>query len=415
MANLISNIRDWFDRPTRSEIMTLARKASSRKGLKLTAQLLQQSDSLTKKDIADWRNAHQMAIDYENPNRSRLYDIYGDAVLDAHLSGCIGQRKGKTLQKDFRLVGQDGKENAEATELLQQEWFSDFMDLALDSRFWGPTLIQLGDIVNDENGIMRYDGVELVPRKHVVPEYGVVVKSPGDDWRGGISYVEGDFANWVIPVGKGRDLGLLLKCYPSCISKKNMLAFWDMFGEIFGLPMRVAHTSSPDEEERRRVENALETMGTAFWGLFPEGTDIEIKETSRGDAYNVYDKRVDRCNSELSKAILMQTMTIDSGSSLSQSEVHLEIFERVTESDAAMVANVVNGRLLPLMVRHGFPVQGLRFQWNNAASYTPAEQREIERLLLEYYEIPPEYFTDKYGVQISGAREAKTQPDRFFD
>lgn len=65
------------------------------------------------------------------------------------------------------------------------------MDLALDSRFCGPTLIQLGDIVNDENGIMRYDGVELVPRKHVVPEYGVVVKSPGDDWRGGISYVEG--------------------------------------------------------------------------------------------------------------------------------------------------------------------------------------------------------------------------------
>lgn len=76
-----------------------------------------------------------MAIDYENPNRCRLYDIYADAVLDAHLSGCIGQRKGKTLQKDFRLVGKDGKENTEATTLLQQEWFTDFMDLCLDSRF----------------------------------------------------------------------------------------------------------------------------------------------------------------------------------------------------------------------------------------------------------------------------------------
>lgn len=415
MANLITNIRDWFDRPTRSEIMTLARKASSKQGLKVTAQLLQQTDTLTKKDIADWRSAHQMAIDYENPNRCRLYDIYADAVLDAHLSGCIGQRKGKTLQKDFRLVGKDGKENTEATTLLQQEWFTDFIDLCLDSRFWGPTLIQLGDIVHDEDCIMRFDGVDLVPRKHVVPEYGVVVRSPGDDWHSGISYTDGDFANWVVPVGKGRDLGLLLKCCPSCISKKNMLAFWDMFGEIFGQPMRIAHTSSPDESERRRIEEALQNMGAAFWSLFPEGTDIEIKESSRGDAYNVYDKRVDRCNSELSKAVLMQTMTIDSGSSLSQSEVHLEIFERVTESDAAMVANVVNGRLLPLMVRHGFPVQGLRFQWNNAASYTPAEQREIERLLLEYYEIPPEYFTDKYGVQITGAREAKTQPDRFFD
>lgn len=89
--------------------------------------------------------------------------------------------------------------------------------------------------------------------------------------------------------------------------------------------MRIAHTSSPDESERRRIEEALQNMGAAFWSLFPEGTDIEIKESSRGDAYNVYDKRVDRCNSELSKAVLMQTMTIDSGSSLSQSEVHLEI------------------------------------------------------------------------------------------
>lgn len=108
-------------------------------------------------------------------------------------------------------------------------------------------------------------------------------------------------------------------------------------------------------------------------------------------------------------------MTIDDGSSKAQGVVHLEIFDRTTESDAVMCAHIVNGRLLPLMALHGFPVKGLRFQFNNAASYTPAEQREIERLLLEYYEIPAEYFTDKYGVTIEKPREAKTQPDRFFD
>lgn len=416
MANLITSIRDYFNRPTRAEILTLARRASSRQGLKLTAQLLQQTDTLTKKDIADWRAAHQQAIDYQSPNRSRLLDLYADAVLDMHLTGCIDQRKGKTQQKDFRLVSQDGKENTGATELLQQEWFADFVDLCLDSRFWGFSLIEMGDVIPaDEGGPMRYTDVTLVPRKHVVPEYGRVTVNPGEDWRSGVPYTEGDFANWVIPVGRPRDLGLLLKCCPSCISKKNMLAFWDMFGEIFGQPMRVAHTNTQDAGERAKIEDALQNMGAAFWSLFPEGTDIEIKESSRGDAYNVYDKRVDRCNSELSKGVLNQTMTIDSGSSLSQSEVHLEIFENVVAKDATFVANVVNGRLLPLMVRHGFPVKGLRFQWNNAASYSPAEQREIERLLLEYYEIPPEYFTDKYGVQIKGPREAKTQPDRFFD
>lgn len=414
MANFLDNIRDYFSRPTRSQLQTLARAVASKKGVQISAMLQQQSDSLTKKDIADWRAANQMAIDYENPNRCRLYDIYADCVLDAHLSGCIAQRKGKVLQKDFRLVDQNGKENTAATELLQSEWFADFLSLCLDSIYWGPTLIQLGDIIRD-GGPLRFNNVELVPRKHVIPEYGVVVRSPGDDWRGGISYREGDVANWCVEVGKPRDLGLLLKCAPSCISKKNMLAYWDVFGEIFGMPMRIARVNSLDDTERAKVEAALRDMGAAQYIVTSDGTEIEIKESSRGDAYNVFDRRIDRCNSEMSKAILNQTMTIDSGSSLSQSEVHLEIFERTTEADATMAGYTVNGRLLPLMAAHGFPVKGKRFVWNNAASYTPAEQREIERLLLEYYEIPADYFTDKYGVAIDKPRESKTQPDRFFD
>ncbi len=414
MANIISNIRDFFSRPTRSELVELSRALRTKQGVRLSAMLQQQTDSLTKKDVADWRAAHQLAIDYENPSRVRLYDIFADCVLDAHLSGCIDQRKGKVLQKDFRLVDPSGKEKTEATELLQCEWFADFLGLCLDSIYWGPTLIQLGDVVRD-NGPMRFDGVELVPRKHVVPEYSVLVRDPGGDWRQGIPYREGDIANWCVEVGKPRDLGLLLKCAPSCISKKNMLAYWDVFGEIFGMPMRIARANTLDDGERAKLEAALDKMGAAQYIVTTDGTEIEIKESSRGDAYNVYDKRVDRCNSELSKVVLNQTMTIDSGASLSQSEVHLEIFERTTAADAIMCAHIINGRLLPLMALHGFPVKGLRFQWNNAASYTPAEQREIERLLLEYYEIPPEYFTDKYGVTIDRPRETKTQPDRFFD
>ena len=37
---------------------------------------------------------------------------------------------------DF-MVGKDGKENEKGTALFRKEWFYDFMDLALDSRFWG--------------------------------------------------------------------------------------------------------------------------------------------------------------------------------------------------------------------------------------------------------------------------------------
>ena len=44
-------------------------------------------------------------------------------------------------------------------------------------------------------------------------------------------------------------------------------------------------------------------------------TEIEFVESGKGDAFNVYDKRIDRANSELSKLIIGQTMTIEDGSS----------------------------------------------------------------------------------------------------
>lgn len=378
----------------------------------LLIEIRQQSESLTKKDIATWRRAWQAAIDYEQPVRVPLLSVYDDVMVDLHLTGTISQRKGKTLQKPFVLLGKNGKEDDKARNIFEAEWFFDFIDLALDASFWGHSLIQFGNIITND-GTMSFENVELVPRKHVVPEYGVVTREPGDDWHNGFSYRDGAVAAWCIEVGKPRDLGLLLKCAPQSLAKKNMLAYWDMFGEIFGMPIRIGKTMSQDKKDTDRIEKMLAEMGAASWGLFPDGTDIEIKETTRGDAYNVYDKRVDRCNNEISKGILNQTMTIDSGSSLSQSETHLEVFENVCRADAARIRYIVNGRLIPLMIRHGFPLAGVTFQWDESAEFSAAEQRENERLLLQEFEIDPAYFVEKYKIPITGKKSASAES--FFD
>ena len=61
-------------------------KESDRKRLKKTVvQLQRQTDALTRKDMGDWRNAWQMAINVDYPNRQRLYDIYRDVDVDHHL------------------------------------------------------------------------------------------------------------------------------------------------------------------------------------------------------------------------------------------------------------------------------------------------------------------------------------------
>lgn len=396
----------------------LALAKDRRKLQSLAVELKLQAEALTKKDISSWRQAHQRALNIENPQRGSLYDIYRDVELDNHLTGCVGQRKGFVLRKAFKLTDAKGKENEEVTALFEAAWFQELVGLILESRYWGHSLIQLNDPQNVD-GVMRYGSVELVPRKHVIPEYGVIIREQGDEWKQGILYREGPIADWVIEAGGPKDLGLYLKVAAQTIPKKNMLAYWDQFGEIFGMPIRIAKSTSRDSGERSRIEDMLSRMGAAAWGLFPEGTDIEIKETTRGDAFNVYDKRIDRANGEISKSILNQTMTIDNGSSLSQSEVHLDVFKNVVESDADMVRNIINDQLLPRMLKHGFPVKGLRFKWDDSVDYTPEQQVEFETMLLEHFECDPKFFEEKYGIKILGKKEVQPQPAAlarsFFD
>lgn len=399
-----------FETRTYESLMAAASAAKTTEQKRsVLIQLNQASANLTQKDIATWRSGWRMALNFDNPKRGQLYDCYTDALIDLHLTGCVGQRDGKTLQKKFVLKTQDGTESVEAMAIFERQWFADFVTYVLESRYWGHSLIQLGDVTT-VNDVRTFVDVSLVPRKHVIQEYGVIVKDAGDSPEQGISYRSGGYAKWCIEVGKPRDLGLLLKCVPQAFSKKNMLAYWDVFGEIFGMPIRIAKTSAQTGSERSRIESMLANMGAAAWGLFPDGTDIDIKESSRGDAFNVYDKRVDRANSEISKGVLNQTMTIDSGSSLSQSEVHLEVFENVCAADATMVKNIVNDKLIPLMLEHGFPLQGLSFDWDEAASFSPSERREMERVVLQYYDVDPQYFIDRYKIPITAKRA-----DGFFE
>ncbi|MFR9574284.1 MAG: DUF935 family protein [Rikenellaceae bacterium] len=395
----------------------LARKEDRERLRKVLVDINLQTDALTRKDMRSWRSAHQTAIDVENPRRERLYDIYNDVELDLHATGCVDQRKGFTQSKSYKLVDSKGVENEEATQLFEAQWFRELVDHILDSRFWGHSLIQLGDVVKDDAG-MRYKDVTLIPRKHVIPEYGVIVKERGDEWMQGVSYRDAPIADWVIEAGRPKDLGLYLKVAAQTIPKKNMLAYWDQFGEIFGMPIRVARTTSRDASTRQNIEKMLDSMGAAAWGLFPEGTEIDIKESSRTDTYNVYDKRIDRANSEMSKGILNQTMTIDSGSSLSQSEVHLEVFKNVIEKDATMVQAIINDHLIPRMVKHGFPIAGLRFVYDESIDYTPEQQTANETMLLEHFDCDPKFFENKYGVTILGKKTptpAQTLARPFFD
>lgn len=400
-----------FQRPSKDVLHTefgdfnLAAKTDQKRLQAIVIDLYRRTDALTRKDIADWRNAWALAINYDHPNRQRLYDIYNDVDVDLHLTGCITQRTGFALSRSFKLVKDDGTEVPEATELLNASWFKDLLQYALLSVYWGYQLIELGDVIMYD-GRMTYSDVHLIPRKHVIPEYHRIIPNLGMDWTSGIDYTRSPYTEWLIQVGHPGDLGLYLKAATQTIPKKNAMSFWDTFAEIFGMPMRIAKTSSRTNEDIQRVADTMKNMGAALYGVFPDGTDIQVVESTKGDAFNVYDQRINRANTELSKLVIGQTMTIENGSSLSQSETHLKVFDNIVESDRDLLRDVVNNQLLPRMVRHGFPVGGLRFDWDYSADYTPEQQVAFETLILNNYEVDPKYFEEKYGLPVGQRRSA---------
>ena len=410
---MLDNIRGWFGQPKGEVLRTkygdfnLARQDDRRRLKRIVVDLQRQTDALTRKDVGDWRAAWQMAINVDSPNRQRLYDIYRDVDVDLHLSGCIRQREGFVLSRSFKLVDQNENDVPDAMKLFDASWFKDLMRYALEANWWGHSLIELGDVTAATDGHMRYDGVKLIPRKHVIPEYGRVVTDLGQDWQTGIDYHLPPFADWLIEVGHPDSLGLYLKAATQTIPKKNALAFWDTFAEIFGMPMRIARTTTRDKDDLAKMEKMMADMGTEGWGIFQEGTEIEVVESTKGDAFNVYDKRIERANSELSKLIIGQTMTIEDGSSLSQSETHLKVFQNLVESDCDMIRDMVNGQLLPRMERHGFPVGGLRFDWDYSVDYTPEQQVAYEEMVLGQYEVDPAYFEEKYGMPVRERRQVQ--------
>lgn len=397
----------------------------------LIAQLQRTTEALTKGDIQKWRRAWQYALSVESPDRRRLYDIYRDAVIDAHLSGCIDQRMGFVLARSFNIEDKTGKPHDDLHHYFEQEWFDEFCRIVLTTPYWGHSLIELGDLGTDGDGCPAYDGVKLIDRRYVIPEYHRVITDLGQSWQSGLDYHEAPWAANVVEVGKPDDLGILLKAALHTIPKKNVLAAWDVFSEIFGMPLRVAKTPSRDQKDIDRIDEMMKRMGLASYATLPLDTDIQIVENAKSDAFNVYDKRVDRANSELSKLIVGQTMTIEDGSSLSQSQTHLEVFENLVESDAKMLAYVVNNQLIPRMIDHGFPLRGYHFAWDESIDYTPEQQMEYEKMVADRYEVDGKYFADKYNMPVGdriqqpsfglqpgddeGDGKGKHQKNAFFD
>lgn len=365
-------------------------KANIRKTIDFEQQLQRVRQDATKYNIA-----LQAAESPMFPNRFLLMQTYQQIVLDAQIQSAMLQRKSKVMSKQFIVCGPDGEMDETKTAYFNQKWFYDFQSLALDSIFWGFSCIQFGPIIND-----KYTTVELIPRIYVVPEYSLVRNNTATV-TDGKHFDEAPYNNWCIGVGEKKNLGLLMYLAPYVIWKKNAMAAWAEFAEIFGSPIRIGKTDVRDELTRKNMENMMRNMGVASWAVLDLNDNVELMQASRTDAYQVFDMMVERCNSEISKIILGQTGTTDEKAYSGSANVHEGVAEVIAKQDTLNMQFIIEDQLVPMMIKNGFDLTGCTFKYDDTENLPLIEQAKIDASFMPYVKFDKEYLEDKYNIGLS--------------
>ena len=370
-----------------------------RKSKKVIDRISKQTLSRIRVGVQTWQNARRSAESEINPNNTELIRVYKDITIDAHLFALMQTVKLKVLANKFSLYDSAGNVDEDSTALFRKKWFRRVILETVDADFYGFSLVQLGDIISGS-----FKEAKLVPREYVLQQRKGVKRSLSDT-RNLIPYEEGIFKNWTIPIGEERDLGLLDKAAPLVIKKKEVISAWSEAAEVFGMPIRIGKTNINNPDNRANMEDMLENMGSAAWGVFDNEDDIELVDTNKADFSEMYDRFIDRVNSELSKLILLQTGTTDEKSYSGSAKVHENILKDVIESFIVKIEDVANETVIPLCVRHGLLKTGMYLKADNEQKLSVTEMFNIVKELIPNYNIPTEWISEFFDIPIDDAEE----------
>jgi hypothetical protein len=354
-------------------------------------------------DIQRWRNAIQRASDPAHPDRSLLYDIYEDILLDLHLTAVTEKRIEDLKGAKIRFVNK-AKENQDINWLIEAPWFYDMLSDIMEARLWGHTASWL-DLSGGE-----FQKYQLLSRKNVIPEKGVFVKQSGD--REGVSIVPpSPYADYVITAGKTDSLGMLIKAAPFVFLKRGDISDWATFNEMYAAPIKKGTYPPYDNQIKKELFEALSQAGGFQSLLYPAGTTLDIVQANAAGSVATYQGFADFCDKQLSKAFLLNTMTLDAEGGQYKGDIHADGEKLVRRADRRFVLAVLNTDLWRLLDMHGFnPGDGM-FVCDEEEQLSLKERMDIDEKAAKQIVIPPEYWYERYGYPVpEGGPQAAPQP-----
>jgi phage gp29-like protein len=131
--------------------------------------------------------------------------------------------------------------------------------------------------------------------------------------------------------------------------KAYTLRDWAIFTQTYGQPVRVGKfDSNATPEDKATLFRAVANIAGDCAAIIPASMEIEFIEASNvGASSDLYEKRADWFDRQISKAVLGQTSTTDAEiGGLGSGKEHREVQEVIEKSDARALAAILNRDLV---------------------------------------------------------------------
>jgi phage gp29-like protein len=256
--------------------------------------------------------------------------------IDPVLKARYGQQVDDTLADAIR------------EDILDQEWFTDLIDDALDALGKGYAACELIWATAASRWrvvrVKRHDQRLFQFDKATLTELRFRADAEPDGQRL-------DPLKWVIHTprlksGLPARNGLARLAAYVFMLKSFTLKDWATFLEVYGLPLRLGkYGQGASTEDKGVLLRAVRDLGSDAAAIIPATMEIEFVE-SKGFSEKPFEGMADYLDKQLSKAIIGQTMTTDAGGSRAQAEVHDTVRTDIKKADADQLAATLNRMLI---------------------------------------------------------------------
>ena len=158
-------------------------------------------------------------------------------------------------------------------------------------------------------------------------------------------------------------LGKLESISREIIWKTYARSDWSEYNERFGKPFITYETDTDNEEEREKAMEMAVRFGSNLVGVVGSNEKLTVTAVASKESSDNYKSLADFCDDQIAKMMNGQTGTSKNGQWTGTAEVHERVLTEFTKARMKRIQDIVNYRLFPFLVAHGYKLDGYEFRF----------------------------------------------------